>query len=235
HEAAAAHMAGAYARITGRLGVCMASNGPGVANVLPGVAVEQGEGNRILLITSARRIGIGHPDRGGTYQYFEQTAVTAPMTKWSGYCPSADRIPEMLRHALRACFTGRPGVVHLDIPENIINQPTGIEAGAVRAPESYRRVTTIPPDPVQVERAARMLLEAKQPVIHAGSGVIHAGAEGELARLAGLLAAPVTTSWAGRGVVPEDRGEAMPTSALDVDGEVGDAGRARLGGGRRLA
>src|SRR5680860_1891305 len=59
HETSAAHMAGAYARTTGRLGVAMASNGPGVANVLPGVAVEQGEGNRVLLITSSRRRGIG--------------------------------------------------------------------------------------------------------------------------------------------------------------------------------
>src|SRR5512141_3446621 len=55
HETCAAHMAGAYARLTGRLGVCMASNGPGVANLLPGVAVEQAEGNRILLVTSSRR------------------------------------------------------------------------------------------------------------------------------------------------------------------------------------
>ena len=234
HEAAAAHMAGAYARLTGRLGVCMASNGPGVANVLPGVAVEQGEGNRILLITSARRVGIGHPDRGGTYQYFDQTAVTAPMTKWSEYCPSADRIPEMLRQALRASFTGRPGVVHLDIPENILNQPTGIEAHAVRAPETYRRVTTIPPDPVQVERAARMLVEATQPVIHAGSGVYHSGAESELARLARLLAAPVTTSWAARGVLPEDRDEAIPMTALDVNDEVRGAGDVLLVVGSRV-
>ena len=65
HETSAAHMAGAYARTTGRLGVVMASNGPGVANVLPGVAVEQGEGNRVLPVTSARRTGIGSPDRGG--------------------------------------------------------------------------------------------------------------------------------------------------------------------------
>lgn len=234
HEAAAAHMAGAYARLTGRLGVCMASNGPGVANVLPGVAVEQGEGNRILLITSARRVGIGHPDRGGTYQYFDQTAVTAPMTKWSEYCPSADRIPEMLRQALRASFTGRPGVVHLDIPENILNQPTGIEASAVRAPETYRRVTTIPPDPVQVERAARMLIEAEQPVIHAGSGVYHSEAERELARLARLLAAPVTTSWAARGVLPEDRDEAIPMTALDVNDEVRGAGDVLLVVGSRM-
>lgn len=234
HEAAAMHMAGAYARLTGRLGVAMASNGPGVANVLPGVAVEQGEGNRILLITSARRVGIGHPDRGGTYQYFDQTAVTAPMTKWSGYVPSADRIPEMLRRALRTCFTGRPGVVHLDIPENILNQPTGLEADQVRAPETYRRTTPLQPDRVLVERAARMLVEAEQPMIHAGSGVFHAGAEAELARLAGLLAAPVTTSWAARGVLPESRVEAVPMTALGLVDQVRNAADVALVVGSRL-
>ena len=117
----ATHMAGTYARMTGRLGVCMASNGPGVANVLPGVAVENGEGNRVLLLTSSRRTGIGSPDRGGTFQYFDQTAVTRAMTKWSGHVPSRDRIPEMLRRALRMSFRGRPGVVHLDIPEDVLN------------------------------------------------------------------------------------------------------------------
>ena len=61
HEAVAAHMAGAYARLTGKLGVCIASNGPGVANMLAGVAVENGEGNRVLLITSSRRTGITLP------------------------------------------------------------------------------------------------------------------------------------------------------------------------------
>src|SRR5450756_1258315 len=83
HETSAVHMAGAYARLTGRLGVCIASNGPGVANALPGIAVENGEGNRVLLVTSWRRSPIVAPDRGGTYQYFDQVAVTRPMTKWS--------------------------------------------------------------------------------------------------------------------------------------------------------
>jgi acetolactate synthase-1/2/3 large subunit len=72
HETSAAHMAGAYARLTGKLGVCLASNGPGVANVLPGVAVENAEGNRVLLVTSARRRGTIAPDRGGTFQSFPQ-------------------------------------------------------------------------------------------------------------------------------------------------------------------
>src|SRR5690554_3930994 len=75
HETSAAHMAGAYARLTGKLGVCMASNGPGVANILPGLVVEQAEGNRVLDITSSRRIGIMYPDRGGAYQCFNQTGV----------------------------------------------------------------------------------------------------------------------------------------------------------------
>ena len=86
HETSAAHMAGAYARLTGKLGVCMASNGPGVANILPGVAVENGEGNRVLLITSSRRTPIAYPDRGGTYQYFNQTGVTRAMTKGAVRC-----------------------------------------------------------------------------------------------------------------------------------------------------
>ncbi|HNJ04093.1 MAG TPA: thiamine pyrophosphate-binding protein, partial [Leptospiraceae bacterium] len=87
HETSALHMAAAYARLTGELGVCMASNGPGVANALPGVAVENVEGNRVLLITSARRVGIMYPDRGGTYQCFDQTGVIRPMSKWSEHVP----------------------------------------------------------------------------------------------------------------------------------------------------
>jgi acetolactate synthase I/II/III large subunit len=142
HETSAAHLAGAYARTTGRLGVAIASNGPGVANVLPGVAVEQGEGNRVLLITSARRTGIGSPDRGGTYQYFDQTAVTAPMTKWSVHVPTADRIPELLRHALRAVWSGRPGVVHLDVPEDLINGTHEVD-GQLWTPSTYRSLVPI--------------------------------------------------------------------------------------------
>jgi acetolactate synthase-1/2/3 large subunit len=220
HEAAAAHMAGTYARLTGRLGVAMASNGPGVANMLPGIAVEQGEGNRVLVITSARRAGVGYPDRGGAYQYFNHCAVTAGMTKWSGHVPSADRLPELLRRALRISFAGRPGVVHLDIGEDIINSDSGIGEDAVRPPHTYRRTIPIQPDPILLDRAAALLADADRPVIHAGSGVYHAGAEAELARLADMLAAPVTTSWAARGAVTEARPESIPMTALELGDEL---------------
>ena len=121
HETSALHMAGTYARLTGQLGVAIASNGPGVANALPGVAVENGEGNRVLLITSSRREGIGYPDRGGTFQYFDQAGVTKPMTKWSGSVPNRSRIPEFMQRGFRSSWSGRPGVVHVDIPESVIN------------------------------------------------------------------------------------------------------------------
>jgi len=172
HETSAAHMAGAYARLTGRLGVCMASNGPGVANLLPGLVVEQAEGNRVLAITSARRPAIMYPDRGGAYQCFDQAGVIGRIGKWSAAAPTFDRIPELMRKALRACWDGRPGVVHLDVPETLMN-------GKFKAPtpwkrEQYRGSTPLPPPVEQVELAAQWLLEAPAPMIHAGSGVVHA-------------------------------------------------------------
>lgn len=209
HESSAAHMAGAYAALTGRLGVCIASNGPGVANILPGVAVEQAEGHRVLLITSCRREGIVYPDRGGAYQSFAQVDVTRPMTKWSGVVPSASRLTELVRRALRECFEGRPGVVHLDIPESVLNGPSDLE-GDLGPPSSYRFVLPQEAPAEQVRDVARWLDEAKLPLLHAGSGVLWAGATKELAELARVLEAPVTTSWAGRAVIDERAPQAIP-------------------------
>ncbi len=218
HETCAVHMAAAYARVTGKLGVCIASNGPGVANALPGVAVENGEGNRVLLITSTRRVGIGYPDRGGAYQYFNQVAVTRPMTKWSGAVPSADRLVEFLKRAFRVSHRGRPGVVHVDVPESIINsrQP----ASPLPTPESYRRTAPLVPDPRQVKAAAEMLRDARLPLIHAGSGVIHAHASEELARVSQLLHAMVCTSWAARGVISETNPLALPMIYIKLNNKV---------------
>ncbi len=216
HETSAAHMAGAYARFTGKLGVCIASNGPGVANILPGVAVENAEGNRVLLITSARRSPIIAPDRGGTYQSFPQVEVTAPMAKWSCRVPSFDRIPEIMRKAFRISWSGRPGVVHVDIPENIINGKFEVSPGWLWEPRRYRSAEPIAASSEQVERAAEMLVSARMPLVHAGAGVIHARAWGELAELLELLHAPVTTSWSARDAVAEPPAYAIPMPHIDL-------------------
>ncbi len=232
HEATAAHMAGAYARLTGGLGVCLASNGPGVANVLAGVAAENAEGNRVLLITSSRRTGITYPDRGGTYQYFNQVAVIKPMAKWSGSATSLDRIPELMRRALRISYRGRPGVVHLDVPENIMNGKT--KFSDFRAPHQYRCTEPLHPNPEQVEAAARMLGHANLPIIHAGSGVIHAAAYEDLASVAEMLHAPVTTSWSARGVLPETSPLSWPMVHVKACNEVRNGADVVLCLGSRL-
>lgn len=216
HETSAAHMAGAYARLTGKLGVCMASNGPGVANILPGVAVEGAEGNRVLLITSSRREGIVDPDRGGTYQFFPQVQVTGAMTKWSCTVPSPDRIAEVMRRALRMSFTGRPGVVHVDIPESFMNSGYEVNPGWFREPGSYRPMEPLTPTRTQIEQAAQMLRSAKRPLVQAGSGVVHALAYDELAEVARLLEAPVTTSWGGRAAIDERNPRAVPMHLVPV-------------------
>jgi acetolactate synthase-1/2/3 large subunit len=218
HEAVAAHMAGAYARLTGRLGVCIASNGPGVANMLAGVAVENVEGNRVLLITSSRRTGISYPDRGGAYQCFDHVGVIKNMAKWSATCAYPERIPELLKMALRKCYQGRPGVVHLDVPENLINGPS--PETPIQAPGNYRRTEAVPPPPDQVDQAAARLAAARLPMIHAGSGIIHAQAFDELRRVAELLHAPVTTSWAGRGVLDERHPLAWPMVHIDANNAI---------------
>jgi acetolactate synthase-1/2/3 large subunit len=219
HETCAAHMAGAYARLTGRLGVCMASNGPGVANLLPGLAVENAEGNRVLAITSCRRPQIVYPDRGGTYQSFDQVGAISHLAKWSHAVVSFERVAELGRTALRYCWDGRPGVVHLDVPETIMNGKFKADV-AIWQPHQYRRVEPIVPAPAQVERAAGMLAAAELPMIHAGSGIIHADAYDELRRVAELLHAPVTTSWAGRGVLSETSELAIPMPFIPVNNEV---------------
>jgi acetolactate synthase-1/2/3 large subunit len=209
HESTAAHMAGAYARASGRLGVCIASNGPGVANVLPGIAVENGEGNRVLVLTSWRRSAIVGPDRGGAYQYFDQVAVAKPMSKWAGAARSFDRIPEVMRRAFRSSFRGRPGVVFVTVPEDVLNGSFA-SGEPVGAPASYRLTAPIEPSASLVREAAERLVAAERPLIQAGSGVVHAGAGALLEELARVLAAPVTTSFGGRPALDERLPNAIP-------------------------
>ncbi len=222
HEATALHAAGAYARLTGRLGVAMASNGPGVANALSGVAVEQNEGNRVLLITSSRRPQIAYPDRGGAYQCFDQSGVIGAMSKWSQTVKSADRLQELMHKALRACFQGRPGVVHLDVPETLINGQMPAPARLL-SPSEYRNTQALLPTNQAIARSVELLTGAQLPVLHVGSGALHAQASAEVAELAHRLQAPVTTSWGARGVIPEDDELVFPIMHIEAVNAVRNA------------
>jgi acetolactate synthase-1/2/3 large subunit len=216
HETTGAHMAGAYARMTGRVGVCMASNGPGAANILPGVAVENGEGNRVLVLTSWRRSPIVGPDRGGTYQYFDQPNVIRPMAKWSGAARSFERVPQAVRRAFRVAWEGRPGVVHLSVPEDVLNGQLEDEPELI-APARYRGQQPLVPSAAQVRDAAERLAAADRPLLQVGSGVVHAAASDAVMELARLLRAPVTTSWGGRPAIDERLANKIPMMPPLVD------------------
>ena len=233
HETSAAHMAGAYARLTAGLGVCMASNGPGVANLLPGLIVEQAEGNRVLAVTSCRRPQIVYPDRSGAYQAFDQVGAIRRIAKWSECATTFDRLAELSRAALRQCFEGRPGVVHLDVPETVMNGRFRQTVHTLQ-PHEYRRTEALPPRTDQVQKAAELLSSAHAPMIHAGSGVIHARAFRELKRVADLLQAPVTTSWAARGALTEKSELAVPMWHVKLNHTVRNEADAALILGSRL-
>jgi acetolactate synthase-1/2/3 large subunit len=156
----------------------------------------------VLVLTSWRRGPIVGPDRGGTYQYFDQVAVMRPMTKWSGAARSLDRIPEALRRAFRVSWEGRPGAVHLSVPEDVLNGPCEDEP-PVLPPESYRRSDALAPGAAAVRRAAALLAGAERPLLQVGSGVLHAGASEPVQELARILRAPITTSFGGRPAVDE--------------------------------
>jgi acetolactate synthase-1/2/3 large subunit len=220
HESSAVHMAGAYARVTGKLGVCIASNGPGVANALPGVAVENAEGNRVLLITSSRRNPIVYPDRGGSYQCFDQVAVIKPMSKYSEWVSLPERIIEIMKQAFRKSYSGRPGVVHVDVPENYMNGKFDFNESEFALPSKYRRTEPQSASKSQIEQSVQMLINAQFPVIHAGSGVVHAQAFDELGLIANLLHAPVTTSWGARGALCETNNLSLPMIYVELNDEI---------------
>ncbi|MDP6909419.1 MAG: thiamine pyrophosphate-binding protein, partial [Flavobacteriales bacterium] len=217
HESSAVHMAGAYARVTGKIGVCLASNGPGVANALPGVAVENVEGNRVMLITSSRRNPIVYPDRGGSYQCFDQTGVIRPMAKYSETISIPERIPEIMKQAFRVSFAGRPGVVHVDMPENYMNGKVKLDDAVFTPPSRYRRTEPAHASADQVKKAAKMIADAKFPIIHAGSGILHAMAFDELEKVANLAHLPVTTSWGARGALCEDNDLSIPMVHINLN------------------
>lgn len=220
HEQCGVHAAGAYSRLTGKPGVCIASNGPGVAAALSGIAVENTEGHRVMFITSSRRPEIIYPNRGGSYQVFDHTGVIRPMAKYSEAVKSHDRIFEIVRQGFRKTYQGRPGVVHIDVPENIMNGKFKFNESDFKLPKEYRRVDPIEPSEEAVNKAAQMLTNARFPVVHAGMGVIHSQAFEELELIANLLQSPVTTSWAARGALCESNPLSVPLTALDLNNEL---------------
>jgi acetolactate synthase-1/2/3 large subunit len=204
HEAAGAHMADGWARVSGRPGVCLAGAGPGTANMLSGVITAQAEGVPLIALSGQRRRNIIYPDRGGAFQYTDQNACFRPVTKWNATVRDWRRIPELMRQAFRLATSGRPGPVHLEFTEDVLEEMGDAASTAVWPAPHYRPAWPSAGDPALVEQAAHVLAGAERPLLHAGSGLQWAGGWEAFVALADYLGAPLSTSLGARGVVPED-------------------------------
>jgi acetolactate synthase-1/2/3 large subunit len=182
--------------------------GPGSANLLAGVITARHEGVPLLAITSQHRLGIVYPSPPSTFQGQDQLDVYRPAVKWSGPIFAWDRIAEVVRIAFREMWTGRPGPVHVELPAPVLYATGEASSARIVPPRAYRA-----PFPeasnAGITQAADLLAGAVRPLVVAGSGVDRAGANEALLDVVQRLGCPVTTSMAGRSVVPLDHPNAV--------------------------
>ncbi len=189
-------MAAGYAQLTGEPSVCWATAGPGATNLISGIA-EAYIGALPIVILAGR--GATLNAHRGASQEIAQEQLFRPITKWSVRIDRADLIVPALRQAFTVARSGKPGPVLIDIPRDILAQQ--VELGDYR-PVGRPSPPRAAPEPLR--RAAEALASAERPLIIAGGGAIAAGAWGEVRAVAELLQAPVLTTLAGRGSLPDD-------------------------------
>ncbi len=200
-ERSAAYMADAYARVTGRVGVCEGPSGGGATYILPGVVEANESSIPVLAVTTDIAVG-----SRGRYVLTEldQEALFRPLTKWNRVIDQAAKIPETLRAAFRHMTTGRSGAAHIGLPFDVQRAP--IDEADVHADPTLgvfpaRRTA---PEPSAIAAAAEAILSAENPLFICGGGPVIAGAEAELQALAELLEVPVATTISGQGCIPEN-------------------------------
>lgn len=196
HEQVAANMAAGFAQMTGEPGVCCATAGPGATNLVSGIA-EAFIGALPIVILAGR--GPTVAAHRGASQEIAQEQLFRPITKWSVRVDRTDLIVDVLRQAFTIARSGKPGPVLVDIPRDILAEQ--VEFGGYRP---VGRLAPIRANLELVRQAARVLARARRPLVIAGGGVIASGAWDGVRRLAELIEAPVLTTLAGRGSLPDD-------------------------------
>jgi acetolactate synthase-1/2/3 large subunit len=198
HEQGAAFMADGYARATGEPGVCLVITGPGATNTLTALGNAYSDSSPVLCISSeiaTRYIGQG---KEVFHELKDQLGMFSAVTAWNERVASVAEIPGAIRRAMRSLRTGRPRPAHLDVSIDILAATGEVE---ITPPEPIERPVA---DPEQVREAAALLARASSPLIYAGGGVNISGASPALVSLAERLAAPVVTTFTGKGAFPED-------------------------------
>jgi len=210
HEQCAAHAADGYARVTGRPGVCMATSGPGATNLVTGIANAYMDSSPIIALTgqvSTRSASSSYMIGKDAFQEADIIGITTPITKFNYQVRSAAEIPKAIKTAFYIATTGRPGPVLVDLPKDVQMDTAEMDFSSMLKIRGYKYVTD--PHPLQVKKAAELLLNAERPVILAGGGITISGAFQELLELAEFIQAPVATTLMGKGCFPENHPLAM--------------------------
>ena len=203
-ERSAAYAADGYARISGRVGVCDATVGPGSIKFASGLAEALNSSVPLVaLVSDMPSDWLAVRYRGGGNQLVDQLGVLEPLCKWTGRLPTPEKLPELVRRAFQMATTGRPGPVTIELPEDLFRMPyDGLDATVdprFGAAPAFRPA----PDPESVRAAVDLLEAAERPVIIAGGGVWLSGARAVLAAVAERWAMPVATSMSGKGALAE--------------------------------
>ena len=199
HEQAAAFAAHAYARVTGKPGVCTAASGPGTLNLLTGVYAASIDCSPMVILGGASAV---HEIGRESFQEVDQERIMEPICKYWHRPTMAARYPEIVSTAYRQAMSGRPGPVYIDCGADVLYEE--VEEDEAVAPTRAARKSVPAGDPAAVKEAVDMLAAAERPVIFAGGGVFFSGASSELERLVDLTSTPFYTAPMSRGVVPED-------------------------------
>jgi len=198
HEQGAAHAADGYARASGRLGVCMATSGPGATNLVTGIANAYLDSAPMLALTGQ----VARPFIGkDAFQEIDITGITLPITKHNYLVMEAADLATVVREACNIATTGRPAPVLIDIPRDVFMEEAEFHYPDRVKLRGYK--PTLQGHPAQIKKAARFISEAKRPVIIAGRGVQISGASLELKELAEKAQIPVVTTLLGIGSFPE--------------------------------
>ncbi len=192
HEQGASHAADGYARATGRVGVCMATSGPGATNLVTGIATAYMDSVPVVAITANVTVPLLGKD---SFQEIDIAGITMPITKYSFIVKNVEELAPTLRRAFKIAQTGRPGPVLVDVTKDVTAAVTEYERQEpVPVVRSTEKITE-----ADIEAALRMLSEAEKPMIFVGGGAVSAEASEELKKFVDRMDAPVTDTLMGKG------------------------------------
>lgn len=204
HEQAAAYAAFAYARLSGELGVCMSTLGPGATNLVSGLPIAAIESTPVLAISGQVQMkGAGrgaHQESTGWFGTPDQQAMFRAVCKHSSICVAAEQLPTFLRHSIRIALSGRPGPVHVILPADLLRHEISYET---LAPESYRLVRENKVDEAAARRVADRIVASRRPALLMGGRSLRPDCGQAAEELSALAAIPIATDLASKSVVDE--------------------------------